>query len=141
MLKNKFLLGLCLLTSVVFTGCEQNENDGDWDPIQITINGIQSKTIHKVPAAGGQFKIFSKNYGSLWLNSVQENDKVVWPKDNNWSDFKNINLASDWYKVQYDEAGNIVVDVQPKSEDVPSRSLKFAVECGDAFSSITLLQE
>lgn len=142
MLKNKLLIAISLLCSIVFTGCEQNEADGDWDPIKITVNGNECKSIYKVPADGGEFKVYSKNYGSLWLNDVKENGVVVWPEDrSDWSDYMNIHLTTDWYEVQYDEAGNIVVDIQPKGKDAQSRSLRFEVESGDAFSSITLQQE
>lgn len=144
MLKNIFIIAVSLLCSIVFTGCEQNEADGDWDPIKITVNGnsVKSNSTYKVPTVGGEFKIFSKNYGSLWLNDVKENGVVVWPEDrSDWSDYMNIHLTTDWYEVQYDEAGNIVVAIQPKGKDTQSRSLRFGVESGDAFSSITLQQE
>lgn len=141
MLKNKFFIAVCLLCSAWLSGCERIEEDGRWAPIQITVNGNKCKSTYKVPADGGEFKIYSKNYGSLWLNDVKENGNVVWPDNYDWSDYRNIYLTTDWYEVQYDEAGNIVVDIQPKGKDVASRSLRFGVECGDAFSYITLLQE
>lgn len=141
MLKNKLLIAISLLCSIVFTGCELNEADGDWDPIKITVNGHECKSIYKVPTDGGVFKINSKNYGSLWLNDVKENGEIIWPKNSDWSDYMNIHLTTDWYEVQYDEAGNIVVAIQPKGKDAQSRNLRFDVECGDAFSSITLQQE
>lgn len=141
MMKNKLFIIICILCSAVFSACELNEADGDRDPIQITVNGNKCKSTYKVPADGGEFKIYSKNYGSLWLNDVKENGNVVWPDNYDWSDYRNIYLTTDWYEVQYDEVDNIVVDIQPKGKELPPRSLRFGVECGDAFSYITLLQE
>lgn len=133
------VLGL-FICSTVFAGCD--EEDGGWDPIQITVNGDKCKTSsYKVSSEGGEFRIYSKNYGSLWLNSVKENGDVVWPEDCDWSDYKNIHLTGEWYDAQYDESGNIVVNMQAKDKSASSRSITFEVECGDAFSSITLIQE
>lgn len=141
MLKKKIIM-LCLLGCVVFMGCDSNRLDGDWPSIQITVNGDKCKsTTFKVAADGGEYKIFSKNYGSLWLNDVKENGITVWPENYDWSDFKNIHLAKEWYEIQYDNSGNIVVNINPKEKTAVSRTLTFAVECGDAFGSITLLQE
>jgi len=134
---------LLLLGSIVFVACDGCiEEDGKWDPIQITVNGNKCKSsTFQVPASGGEFRIYSKNYGSLWLLAVRENGDVVWPENYEWSDFKNIHLTKEWYEVQYDESGNIVVNIQPKETSVSPRSISFEVECGDAFGSITLSQE
>ena len=140
MLKNKLIISLCLLCSMVFIGCD--EEDGKWAPIQITVNGNRCKSsTYKVSADGGEYKIYSKNYGELWLNAVKENDKIVWPEKYDSSHYKNIHLTKEWYEIQYDSSGNIVVNINAKEKASASRTLKFEVECGDAFSSITLLQE
>ena len=75
------------------------------------------------------------------MNAVKENDKIVWPEKYDWSDYKNIHLTKEWYEIQYDSSGNIVVNINAQEKASASRTLKFEVECGDAFSSITLLQE
>lgn len=141
MKQNRLILILGLfLSAIVFAGCD--EEDGKWDPIQITVNGKKCKSsTYNVPASGGEYKIISKNYGSLWLNAVLENRNVVWPENGDWSDYKNIHLTNDWYEIRYDESGNIVVNIQAKDNSISSRGISFEVECGDAFSSITLLQE
>ncbi len=142
MLKNKFLLALYLLCSIVCTGCDVVEEDGKWDPIQITVNGDRCKSsTYKVSADGGVYKIYSKNYGELWLIAVTENSNRVWPEDNDWSNYKSIHLTKEWYEIQYDINGNIVVSINAKEKSSASRELTFKVECGDAFGSITLFQE
>lgn len=140
MLKNKLLISLCLFCSIAFIGCD--EEDGKWDPIQITVNGNKCKSsTYIVSADGGEFKIYSNNYGELWLNAVMENGNRVWPEENDWSNYRNIHMTKEWYDIQYDSNGNIVVNIKAKEKSAASRTLKFEVECGDAFSSITLLQE
>lgn len=144
MLKNKLFLTLCLLCSVTFSGCdsEKEELDGKWPPIQITINGKKCKSsTFKVPAEGGEYKIYSKNYGELWLLSVKEDGNTVWPENYDWSDYKNIHLTREWYEIQYDDSGNIVANISSKEKTAPSRSLEFKIEAGDAFGHVTLLQE
>lgn len=145
MLKNKLLIAFCLLSSIAFTGCKESL-DGDWDPIQITVNGKRCKsTTFKVEADGGEYKIFSKNYGELWLNGVIENGNRVWPvyldpENYDWN-YRNIHLEKEWYEIQYDNSGNIVVSIMAKEKSAASRTLSFEVEYGDAFGSISLLQE
>lgn len=108
----------------------------------ITVNGnICKSSTYAIPVSGGEYKIFSKNYGSLWLNTVKENGLIIWPKYYEVLDFKDINLTDEWYKVKYDETGNIVVDIEPIDNEVMMRSLTFDVQHGDAFGSITLQQE
>lgn len=145
MLKNKLLIALCLIGSIAFTGCTKEEGlrDGDWSPIQITVNGNEyNLPIYKVAAAGGEYKIYSKNYGRLWLIDVVEDGNRVWPNDgDDRSDFENLHVTKDWYEIQYDVRGNIVVSISAKEKSAASRSLMLSLENGDAFSSITLLQE
>ena len=140
MQKSKLLIALCFLCSTAFIGCV--EEDGKWAPIQITVNGNRCKSsTYKVSADGGEYKIYSKNYGELWLNAVKEGDSRVWPEEYDWSNYKNIHLTKEWYEIQYDSSGNIVVNIKAKEKTDNSRTLRFEVECGDAFGSITLLQE
>lgn len=142
MFKNKSLVALCLLCSIAFTGCDKVLEDGKWSPIQITVNGDRCKShTYKVPTDGGEYKIYSSNYGELWLNAVMEDKKKVWSEDDNWSDYRNIHLEREWYEIQYDDKGYIVVNINAKEKSATSRTLEFGVECGDAFGSITLLQE
>ena len=144
MLKNKLFLALSLLCFVTFSGCDSDEEEvaGKWDPIQITINGNKCKSsTFKVPVEGGEYKIYSNNYGELWLNSVEENVNTVWPEDYDWSDYKNIHLTGEWYEIQYDDNGNIVANISSKEKTTPSRNLTFHIEVGDAFGYVTLLQE
>lgn len=140
MLKTKFLLAVTLLlSSFSFVACD--DPDGKWDPIQITVNGSKCKSsTYKVPANGGEFKISSKNYGSLWINSVKENGKTVWPEEgDDWTEYKNLHVTKDWCEIKYET--DLIVNIHPQNDNSPSRSLTFDVECGDAFGSITLLQE
>ena len=143
MLKNLIAIGLFVCT-LAFVGCSSEKEDieGDWPAIQVTVNGEHCKSLtYTVPADGGEFKIFSKNYGSVWLISIQEDKERVWPEDYDWSDYLNINFARDWYSVRCDESKNIVVTIQPKSQDSPSRNVHLELECGDAFSHIDLRQK
>lgn len=139
--KTYYVIGL-FLSPIILSRCSFVAEDGDWDPIQITVNGNKCKSsTYAIPVSGGEYKIFSKNYGSLWLNTVKENGLIIWPKYNEVLDFKDINLTDEWYKVKYDETGNIVVDIEPIDNEVMMRSLTFDVQHGDAFGSITLQQE
>ena len=70
-----------------------------------------------------------------------EDDNKVWPEEYDWSNYKDIHLTKEWYDIQYDSNGNIVVNIKAKEKSAVSRTLRFEVECGDAFGSITLLQE
>lgn len=142
MFKNKLLVALCLLGSIAFTGCDKELEDGKWSPIQITVNDKKCKSAtYKVSTDGGEYKIYSSNYGELWLNAVMEDKKIVWPENYDWSDYRNIHLKKEWYEIQYDDKGYIVINIQPKEHESISRSFTLQVECGDAFGSITLLQE
>lgn len=135
--KSSLLVVLCLLCSMAFVGCDSK--DGDWDPIQITVNGSKCKSsTYKVAAAGGEYKISSKNYGALWLNTVKENGKIVWEPA---YDDRALHLTAEWYSAEFDDKGNIVVTIQSNEQSSESRSLTFDVERGDAFGHITLLQE
>lgn len=142
MLRNKFFVALTLLCATAFTGCKKELLDGDWPPIQITVNGKECKSCtYVVPETGGEYKIYSKNYGGLWLLSVTENDTKVWPEGYDWSNFQEIHLTGEWYEVQYDDIHNIVVTINPKESSTAPRSLDFRVEVGDAFGHVTLVQE
>lgn len=142
MLKNKLLIALCLLGSITFIGCDKVIEDGKWAPIQITVNGNSCKSsTYNVSTDGGEYKIYSQNYGELWLNAVTENGIRIWPENYDWSDYRNIHLKKEWYELQYDDSGNIVVNIDAKEKATASRTLTFHVECGDAFGSITLSQE
>lgn len=137
--KSSLLVVLCLLCSMAFIGCDSDLKDGDWDPIQVTVNGSECKSsIYKVATAGGEYKISSKNYGALWLNIVRENGKIVWHPA---YDDRALHLKAEWYSAEFDNIGNIVVTIQSKEESAEPRSLTFDVERGDAFGHITLLQE
>lgn len=132
-----------LMATTMLIACDIEGKDGNWDSIQITVNGQRQKSsTYDVPADGGEFKIYSKNYGELWLNRVMENeDTIVWPEDRDWTDYRNIHLTKEWYEIQYDESGNIVVNIQSKEPSASARAITFEVECGDAFGSIRLLQK
>lgn len=138
---------LALLTMVGIWSCgndDEKEIIGNWPPIKVTVNGTECGSIPflDVPAEGGVFRIFSENYGSLWLTVIRENEiVVVWPaKEEDMADYKNIHLTKDWYEVKYDETGNIVVTIQPLTNG-SSRSLYIGLEAGDAFGGVTLTQK
>lgn len=144
MKRNCLLLTLGVLLSVLaMSGCDVLDPalDGKWDPIQITVNGSRCKaSTYRVPAEGGEFSLYSANYGSLWLNEVKENGRTVWSDNYNWQDYRSIHLTTDWYEVQYDHEGKLVVIISPIGATHTPRSLRFEVECGDAFGSITFEQ-
>ena len=131
-----------LLCLPLFVGCSEEElKDGDWPPIQFMVNETQcKKNTFNVSPEGGEYKLYSKNYGILWLMGIDEDSNPVWPTADSNPDFMKIHLERGWYEVQYDEQGNIVVSILPLSEEVSSRSLRFQVECGDAFGSFTFMQ-
>lgn len=142
-MKSKLIIALSFIVSMLaFSGCDNELKDGDWPPIQIIINGeICKAKEYAIPAEGGTFRIFSKNYGSLWLNAVSENDNHVWPEGYDWSDYLNIHLTKTWYELRYDGGGQIVVDIQPIEPNSRQRTLLLELECGDAFGSIKLVQQ
>lgn len=142
-MKKKFIFALGILLSITFTGCDdEKEVVGEWDPIQITVNeNICKSSTFEVSADGGEYRIYSKNYGELWLNAVIEEGKIVWAEEYDWSNYKNIHLTKEWYEVTYDNSNNIVVNIHAKEKESSARSLTLNVECGDAFGSITLLQK
>ena len=142
MIKKLIFTLACIVSSAMLVSCGDDFVDGNWDPIEITVNGIKCKSnVCEVPANGGVFKIFTKNYGSPWLNEVDENGKRVWPIDGSWTDYKDIDLKGDWYSVQYDKSGNIMVTIMHKVADTPERNIKFYLECGDSFGEISLVQK
>lgn len=142
MTRNKYLTAILLLLCVtLFCGCSNNALDGDWPAIQLTINGkVHKSHTYNVPVEGGEYKIYSKNYGSLWLIGVMEDDERVWPTESSY-DYRTIHLTNDWYELQYDQEGNIVVHIAPLPEEMPLRTLYLSLECGDAFKDISLEQK
>lgn len=140
MIKHVIIYLCLLLGTIIVVSC--NKDDGKWDSIQITINGKVCKSeTFKVPTDGGEFNIYSNNYGSLWLKGVKENDKIVWPENFDFSDFRNIHLTKEWYEIKYDNSGNINICIKPKQEEDSKRSLNLSLESGDVFKNITLVQE
>lgn len=138
--KSLFLVNL-FLCSLLLGGCSKEKvlKDGDWPAIQVTVNGDYcKKNMFNVSPEGGVYKLYSKNYGMLWLNAVAENRVPVWYREE--IPFKDIHLEKEWYEVQYDEKDNIVVTIQSIEQEASSRSLTFEIECGDAFGSFTLSQ-
>lgn len=138
LLTASILLGLSLLA-----GCKHEALDGDWPAIKVTINGKYHKpATYEVSPEGGEYKVYSKNYGSLWLCTIWENGEVVWPdKDDPRYNFRDIHLVGKWYEVQYDAEGNLVVKIQSKDDDAESRSLTFELESGDAFKTLIFEQK
>lgn len=143
-IKHLFAAAVVLLAPTVLSGCESK--DGDWDPIRYSVNDEvcpkkPHDCVYDAPAEGGTFRIGSSNYGSMfWPVEVCEGDRKIWPENYDSSDFRNLHLENDWYDVQYDVHGYLVVVLEPKPADAPSRSLKFQIECGDAFGKFTLRQ-
>lgn len=140
MLLKKVSIMISLFCVMTFIGCD--EPDGKWDSIQITVNEKTCKSnTFDVSAEGGEYRVYSKNYGTLWLIGVKENGNRVWPNNHDYSDYQNIHLTESWYELQYDERGNIVVIIQPIEKDNSSRNLYLELEHGDAFGSITFVQD
>ena len=144
LIKKTFLIASLLLGLVALAGCsdEKELRVGEWPPIQFTVNEVQCKTsVYKVGLDGGEYKVSSSNYDNLWLNSVWEDSLQIWPEEGNPLPSPEAHLTTDWYEVQYDKKCNLVVSIQPKTKDSPSRSLQFRMQLGDAFGTITLSQE
>lgn len=124
------------------SSCSNEEKEdpiGKWPPIKLTVNGAEYNSItYAVPAEGGEYKLYSSNYGSLWLNSVKENDDVVWYSTA--EDFSKVNVSGEWYTLNYDSDGNIVVNINAAKADNKERTIYLELECGDAFSSIQFKQ-
>lgn len=143
-IKHLFAAAALLLAPVVLAGCEAQ--DGDWDPIRFSVNDkncpkTKYECTYDAPAEGGTFRIGSSNYGSMfWPLEVYDDGRKIWPENYDFSDYWNLHLESDWYDVQYDVHGYLVVELQPKPASAPSRSLKFHIECGDSFGEFTLRQ-
>ena len=125
-------IGLTTITS-----CEAE--DGNWSPVELTVNGSRyRKTVYKVPAKGGEYRLNSKNYGSLWLCCVYENDSRQWYAEA--PAMQREGYESSWYRVYYDEDKNIVVSIDDKEEDEPERGFEIGMAIGDASTSLTLKQ-
>ena len=126
----------------MLTSCESE--DGKWDPIKLTINGAKcKKSTQDVPVEGGVYKVYSSNYGQLWLIGVMEDGERLKPVGDEYSVVgPEVRYEGSWYDVRYDEAGNIVVsiDALPSGETEVKRSLYLDLESGDAFSSFTFRQ-
>lgn len=141
-IKNYVALVTLLAGAALCGSCTKEAIDGDWAPIKITVNGVRHKSdVCEVPKEGGEYRFYSMNYGTMWLNEVDENATRVWPLDYDWSDYRKIDLRGEWYAVKYDADGNIVVSVQPMEQQGAARTLTLHVECGDAFDKITLQQQ
>ena len=66
MIKTLIFTLACIVSSAMLVSCGDDFLNGNWDPIEITVNGIKCKSnVCEVPANGGVFKIFTKNYGSF----------------------------------------------------------------------------
>lgn len=143
-IKKTFFIASLLLGSVALAGCsdEKELRDGEWPPIQFTVNEVQCKTsVYKVGPDGGEYKVSSSNYDNFWINSIWEDSLLMWPEGGNPRPSLEAHLTTDWYEVQYDIKCNLVVSIQPKTKDSPSRSLQFRMQSGDGFGTITLSQE
>lgn len=144
-IKHLFAAAVLLLAPVVLAGCEAQ--DGDWDPIRFSVNDkncpkTKYDCTYDAPAQGGTFRIGSSNYGKMfWPYEICDDGRKIWPENYDFSDYRNLHLESDWYDVQYDIHGYLVVELQPKPASVPSRSLLFKIECGDSFGEFTLRQQ
>ncbi|MCF0201926.1 MAG: hypothetical protein HUK08_01040 [Bacteroidaceae bacterium] len=130
-----------IVAAIAFSSC--TKADGDWDDIEVTVNGqyCESETLD-VPAEGGVYVISSRNYGALWILKIQESAGKVWPEKYDWSDWRNIDLTTDWYNVKCNASGEAVVTIKPKAKDAAdSRMLAFEFEYGDVFTWFALIQK
>lgn len=135
----KFFIAIgILVSSITFVSCGDDDIVGIWDPIQTTVNGEYCKSgVFKVPAEGGVYNISSNNYGTPRLNGISENDKSV-DCSSLFSD-TTLTLVKEWYKVNCHK--EFSVTIAAKENGTPSRKLELEIQCGDAYGSLTLLQE
>lgn len=138
--KSVLVASMVLCTSF-FCGCsdEKEPVDGPGDPIQLTINGIVCKdNTYNVLPRGGQFNLYSKNYGKLYVATIEENEVLVFPSEGTRSnDFL---IEKEWYDVHYNEEGEIVVRFWPMQEGDSSRSLTLIVRHINTFRTIKFIQ-
>lgn len=134
-----------LLCLPLLVGCSEDEykGEGPEGAIQFTINGSKCKNnMYKVSTLGGEYLLKSKNYGSLWLCSIDEGTERVWSIDNeDHLDIRKIPFERDWYRVQYDDQNNIVFYFQAMPVGVSSRSLTIGVRSGNTFGTFEFYQE
>ena len=68
--------------------------------------------VYKVPASGGTYKFYCKNYKVFWINVIEEDGQPYLPslENNDWKD-----LSGQWSHVECLDNGDLVVTFQPFS--------------------------
>lgn len=136
----KILLALiCSVALCGFTGCDDNK-DGDWGPLNYTINGKKyDKPTYKVAAEGGTFTIHGKsNTGCPWLNTILYNGEYVWNVNDDPMK-EQYDISGEWYNVRYVRKDVIEIIIQPNTTK-DSRSVLLDLQAGDSFADITFEQ-
>ncbi|MCQ2376229.1 MAG: hypothetical protein MJ069_10090 [Salinivirgaceae bacterium] len=119
------ILGACCKIEVV-------TRDGDWDPIKL------SKSSFVASANGDTLRCQLKNYPSGWFDYVSLNGKYleIYQSDSAFN-FQDIKCRILQAKVT---GKNICVIVEPNNTHY-SRFIEVGIECGDAFSHISIVQD
>lgn len=136
----KLTVFLLLLTAAIGTSC-YNAKDGDWDPIELTIDGkyIKKNTID-VPADGGTYVMSSRNYGVPWVLNIAIDGSNLWPEGYVMADFPENGITYDWLYYKHDTKNGHTIKLEPNLTSA-DRIVKFDLECGDAFATFTFIQK
>lgn len=123
---------------IAFSSCDNK--DGDWAPIEVTIDGkyIKKNTIN-VPTEGGTYVMTSRNYGVPWLINIMLDGKFLLNDDFVWHDYADKGLTFDWLHLETSQQKGYTITFQPNTTTT-DRTAQFKLEYGDAFGSFTFVQ-
>lgn len=136
-MKTRFLTMSALLVGclVFFTSCceiEITAPDGEWDPIKLT------KSNFSASPNGDTLRCRFKNYSSGWFTNVEVNGQYldIHPSD---SLFNPKSIKCEVLKAET-RGKDICIIVGPNTTS-SHRYIKVGIECGDAFSHISISQD
>lgn len=138
-MKQLYFAIISVFFSIAFSSCDSK--DGDWDPIEVTIDGkyIKKNTID-VPTEGGTYVMTSRNYGVPWLVNIMMDGKFLWDYDDIRHDYAEKGLTFDWLHLETSQQKGYTITFQANTTTT-DRTAQFKLECGDAFGSFIFVQK
>lgn len=136
----RIVLSTLALVIMISPSCEEVSVDGDWDPIEFDHNEFT------VPAIGGT--VYSKvlNYSGIWLNDISVSNEGVQNAEPeiflpiNDEPYDSLSCKYAQLSVSKDKKPVVKIEVAPNNEQ-ETLLMTIGVECGDAFSDITIHQD
>lgn len=136
----RFSLFLLLFTTMFCLGsCDSK--DGDWAPIEMTIDEkyVKKNTI-EVPAEGGTYVMSSRNYGVPWLLGIELDGNRLLSEDYPMVGYSENVITHDWLNCTIDNQKGYTITIKPNLT-CADRTIRFELECGDAFGAFTFVQK